>query len=112
MRFIVTLVECFFCTFGANVLGIFVLKNKISTEQKLWNICSRGTKVPQRRKFQGANVPQNKSFTKVVAVDFLLPGMKVLGNEKSIIHLSIRELQFITASCVLPLRRASRATAH
>jgi len=50
-----------------------------------WNLRSQGTKVPQQRKFQGANVPWNESSTgaKVLSVDFSLPGTKVQRNEKA-----------------------------
>jgi len=50
-----------------------------------WNVRSRGTKVPQERKFEGANVPRNESSTgaKVLSVDFSLPGTKVQRNEKA-----------------------------
>ena len=68
-------------------IGTFVLKqrkfhgSKCSREQSSWNVRSRKTKVPQERKFQGANVPRNESSTgtKVPSVDFSLPQM----NEKS-----------------------------
>jgi len=41
------------------------------------------TKVPQQRKFQGANIPRNETGEKVLSVDFLLPGTKVQRNEKA-----------------------------
>ena len=78
---------------GAKVHGIAYSfrRNESSTGTKVpgsegsWNVRSRGTKVPQERKFQEANVPQNDSSTgmKVPSVDFSLPGTKVQRNEKS-----------------------------
>ena len=58
---------------------------KVPGCESFWNVHSRGTKVPQAQKFQGANVPQNETFlgTKGLSVDFSLPGIKVLMNEKS-----------------------------
>ena len=75
-----------FSTFGAKVLGIFVLmERQLHRNESSWNVCSRGTKVPQERKFQGANVPRNESSTgaKVLSGDFSLPGTKVQRNEKA-----------------------------
>ena len=66
-----------------------------------WNIPSRGTKVPQKRKFLGAkflgtfapknDISKERMFhvvvssmgTKVLSVDFSLPGTKVQRNEKA-----------------------------
>jgi len=52
-----------------------------------WNVHSRWTKVPQQSKSKVANVPRNESSTgtKVPSVDFLLTGMKVQRNEKTVI---------------------------
>ena len=75
-----------FRTFGAKVLGIFVLMiRQFHRNESSWNLRSRGTKVPQERKFQGANVPWNESSTgaKVLSVDFSLLGTKVQRNEKA-----------------------------
>jgi len=35
----------------------------VPRNESSWNLRSRGTKVPQERKFQGANVPWNESST-------------------------------------------------
>jgi len=62
-------------------MGANLPRNKSS-----WNLRSRGTKVPQERKFQAANVPWNESSTgaKVLSmVTFSLPGTKVQRNEKA-----------------------------
>jgi len=65
-----------FRTFGAKVLGIFVLMiRQLHRNESSWNFRSRGTKVPQERMFHGA---------KVLSVDFSLPGTKVHRNEKSL----------------------------
>ena len=75
-----------FRTFGAKVLGIFILvERQFQRNKSSWNICSRGTKVPQERKFQGADVPRNENSTgaKVLSMDFSLPGIKVQRNEKA-----------------------------
>jgi len=48
--------ENIFFTFGAKILGIYVPWSTSS-----WNVRSRGTKGPQGRKLQGANVPWNAS---------------------------------------------------
>jgi len=63
-----------FLTFGAKVLGIFVL-----VERKFHrNESSMG------RKFQAANVPRNESSTgtKVLSVDFSLAGTKSPDNQR------------------------------
>ena len=73
-------------TFGAKVLEIFVLMiRQFHRNESSWNVRSRETKVPQERKFQGANVPWNESSTgaKVLSMVFSLPGSKVQRNEKA-----------------------------
>ena len=73
-------------TFGAKVLEIFVLMiRQFHRNESSWNVRSRETKVPQERKFQGANVPWNESSTgaKVLSMVFSLPGTKVQRNEKA-----------------------------
>jgi len=112
-----------FGTFGAKVLGIFVLmERQFHRNESSWNVCFRGTKVPrermlhrakvlgtfapeerkvpQERKFQGANVPWNESSTgaKVLSVDFSLPGTKVQRNEKAWIRERWVKLETITGS--------------
>ena len=45
------------------VLGIFILmERQFHRNESSWNVRSRGTKVPQERKFQGANVPRERKF--------------------------------------------------
>ena len=71
---------------GAKVLEIFVFMiRQFHRNESSWNVRSRGTKVPQERKFQAANVPWNKSSTgaKVLSMVFSLPGTKVQRNEKA-----------------------------
>jgi len=45
--------------------SLLVLKErkgtKVPRNESSWNVRSRVTEVPQQRKFQGANVPQNES---------------------------------------------------
>jgi len=62
-----------------------MVNKDVYMNESSWNVRSRGTKVPQERKFQGANVPRNESSTraKVLSVDFSLPGTKVQRNEKA-----------------------------
>ena len=57
----------------------------VPRNESSWNVRSRGTKVPQERKFQEANVPRNKSNigAKVLSVDFSLLGTNVQTNEKA-----------------------------
>ena len=72
--------------FIAKVREIFVLMIiQLHRNESSWNLRSRGMKVPQERKFQGANVPWNESSTgaKVLSVDFSLLGTKVQRNEKA-----------------------------
>jgi len=46
-----------FRTFGAKVLGIFVLmERQFHRNESSWNVRSRGTKVPRERMFHGAKV--------------------------------------------------------
>jgi len=61
------------------------MEQQFHRNESSWNVRSGGTKVPQVRKFQGANVPRNLSSTgaKVLSVNFLLPGTKVQRNEKA-----------------------------
>ena len=76
-----------FRIFGAKVLGIFVLMiRQFHRNESSWNFRSRGTKVPQERKFQGANVPWNESSTgaKVLSVDFSLPGHMKISRRNAI----------------------------
>ena len=71
---------------GAKVLEIFVFMiRQFHRNESSWNVRSRGTKVPQERKFQAANVPWNESSTgaKVLSMVFSLPGTKVQRNEKA-----------------------------
>jgi len=64
-----------FRTFGAKVLEIFVLMiRQFHSNESSWNVRSRGTKVPQERKFQGANVPWSESS---------LYGLFAPGNESA-----------------------------
>ena len=54
VRFIASFTSCF-RTFGAKVLGIFILmERQFHRNESSWNIHSRGTKVPQKRKFQAS----------------------------------------------------------
>jgi len=61
------------------------MERQFHSNESSWNVRSGGTKVPQERKFQGANVPRNESSTgaKFLSVDFSLPGTKVQRNEKA-----------------------------
>jgi len=63
--------------------GLFTYTAKITRVRKF-----HGTKVLGLFTSLGAKVPQNESSTgaKVLSVDFLLPGSKVQGNEKSRYH--------------------------
>ena len=63
-------------------------KKQFHRNESSWNIRSRGTKVPQERKFQGANVQWNESSAgaKVLSMVFSLPGTKVQRNEKAWNH--------------------------
>ena len=98
-----------FRTFGVKVLEIFVLMiRQFHRNESSWNLLSRGTKVPQERKFQGANVPWNESSNesstgaKVLSMVFSLPETKVQRNEKAWNHICITILSIneIKNNCI------------